>query len=51
VGIGGPGEGLWVLVGLGEEPVNGRLEVDDALEDAALEARCRVGLAKNPLPA
>ena len=37
VGIGGPGEGLGVFVGLREEAVDGGLEIDDALEDAALE--------------
>ena len=36
-GIGGPAERLWVVIGLGEEvSVDGSLEVDDALEDAAL---------------
>ena len=29
VGIGGPGEGLWVIVGFGEKAVDGRLEIDD----------------------
>ena len=36
-GIGGPGEGLGVVVGFGEVSVDGGLEIDDALEDAALE--------------
>src|SRR5436309_5876886 len=38
VGIGGPGEGLWVVVGLIEEAVDGGLEVDDRAEYATLEA-------------
>jgi hypothetical protein len=38
VWIGGPGEGLWGLIGLGDEAVDGGLEVDDGSEDAALEA-------------
>ena len=29
VGIGGPGEWLWVVVGVGEEAIDGGLEVDD----------------------
>src|SRR5712691_7912094 len=37
VGIGGPGEGFGVLIGFGEEAVDGGLEIDDAGEDAALE--------------
>ena len=31
VGIGGPDEGLWAVVGLGEEAVDGGLEIDDAI--------------------
>ena len=38
VGIGGPDEGLGVVVVLGEEAVDGGLQVDDGVEDAALEA-------------
>ena len=38
VGIGGPGEGLWLLVVLGEETVDGSLEIDDGVEDAAFQA-------------
>jgi hypothetical protein len=38
VGIGGPGKGLWRLVGLGEEAMDGGLQIDDRSEDAALEA-------------
>ena len=38
VGIGGPDEGLGVMVGLVEVAVDGGLEVDDGAEDAALEA-------------
>jgi len=38
VGIGGPGEGLWLLVVIEDEAIDGDLEIDDALEDAALQA-------------
>ena len=31
VGIGVPGEGVGVVIGLGEEPVDGCLEIDDAV--------------------
>lgn len=41
VGIGGPGEGLGLLVVLGEEAVDGGLEVDDGVEDAAFQAPFR----------
>ena len=34
----GPCEGLWRLVCLGEESVDGFLEIDDGSEDAALQA-------------
>ena len=37
VGIGGPGEGYWIDVGLRQVTVDGRLEIDDAFEDAAFE--------------
>ena len=37
VWIGGPDEGLWLLIMVGDEAVDGGLQVDDALEDAALE--------------
>src|SRR5260370_19718679 len=37
VGIGGAGEGLWVVVGCGKVSVDGGMEINDALEDAALE--------------
>src|SRR5437660_9237709 len=37
VGVGGPGEGLRISIGLGKIAVDGGLEIDDALEDAALE--------------
>ena len=37
VGIGGPGEGLGIAVGVGEEAVDGGLEVDDEAEDAAFQ--------------
>ena len=38
VWIGGPDEGLWPLVVVGDEAIDGGLEIDDAFEDAALEA-------------
>src|SRR4051812_28357746 len=38
VGVCGPGEGLGVMVGLGEIAVDGGLEVDDRAEDAAFQA-------------
>jgi hypothetical protein len=37
VWIGGPCEGSGIVVGLGEEAIDGGLKVDHALEDAALE--------------
>ena len=41
VWIGGPGEGLWVVVGLVEEAVDDDLEVDNGAEDAAFRAPLR----------
>lgn len=38
VRIGGPDERLGCLVVVGHEAIDGRLEIDNALEDAALEA-------------
>ena len=38
VWVGGPGKGPGVCVGLGDEAVDGGLQVDDGAEDAALEA-------------
>src|SRR3546814_17562467 len=38
VGIGSPDEGLWIIVGFGEEAIDGGLEVDDRAEDAAFQA-------------
>ena len=38
VWIGGPDEWLGLLVVVGDEAVDGGLKIDDALEDAALEA-------------
>src|SRR6202171_2189380 len=38
VWIGGPDEGLWLLVVVGDEAIDGGLEIDDAFEEAALEA-------------
>ena len=37
IGIGGPGEGLWVFIVLGDVAVDGGLEVDKGAEDPALE--------------
>ena len=37
VGIGGPGEGLGLIVGFPNEAIDGSLEIDDAFEYAALE--------------
>lgn len=41
VGVSGPDEGFGFLVVLGEIAVDGSLEVDDGVEDAALEAPLR----------
>lgn len=38
VGIGDPCEGLGLLVVLGEEAVDGGLEIDDGMKDAAFQA-------------
>jgi hypothetical protein len=38
VGIGGPCEGLGVFVGLGDEAIDGGLQVDEGVKDTALEA-------------
>ena len=38
VGIGGPGEGLGIIVGFSQEAVDGSLEVDNRAEHAAFEA-------------
>ncbi len=35
--IGGPGEGFGVLVGFGDEAIDGGLEIYDGMEDTALE--------------
>jgi hypothetical protein len=44
VGVGGPGEGLWPLVCLLDEAVDGSLEIDDGAEDAALQSSlCELG--------
>ena len=37
VWIGSPGEGLGFLIVLGEVAIDGGLEIDDRVEDAALE--------------
>jgi len=38
IGIGGPDEGFWVPVGLGDEAFDCCLKIDDRVEDAAFEA-------------
>ena len=38
IGVGGPHEGLWVIVGFLEEAVDRGLEIDDRAEHAAFEA-------------
>lgn len=37
MGLGGPLEGLWFGVALGEQGLDGSLEFGDALEDAAAD--------------
>jgi hypothetical protein len=37
IGIGGPDEGLGVVIGLGEETLDGGLQIDERAEHAALE--------------
>ena len=37
VGVGGPGEGFWVVVGFPQEAVDGGLEVDHRAEYATFE--------------
>ena len=37
VGIGGPDEGLGIIIGLGDESIDGGLQVDHGSEDTALE--------------
>jgi hypothetical protein len=41
VGIGGPDKGLGRMIGLGDEAVDGGLELDEGSEDATLEASPR----------
>ncbi len=41
VGIGGPDEGFWVAICLGEVSVDGCLEVDDRAEGATLQGPLR----------
>ena len=38
VGIGDSCEGLWAVVGLGEEAMDGGLEIDEGSEHAALQS-------------
>ncbi len=40
----GPDEGFWVLIVLGEEPVDGGLEIDDRMEDTPFQTLfCELG--------
>ena len=41
VWIGGPDEGLGVMVGLGDEAIDRRLELDEGMEDTTFEAAPR----------
>jgi hypothetical protein len=41
VWIGGPDEGLWLLVVVGDEAIDGGLEIDDRMEDPILESAPR----------
>ena len=45
--IGGPGERSWVLVGFGDEGIDGGLKIYDKMEDApvALPIECRAEAA------
>ena len=47
VGIGGPGEGLWLLVVIEDEAIDGGLEIDDGAEDTTFQSTS-AELAKNP---
>jgi hypothetical protein len=47
VGIGSPDEWLGIMIGLGNEPVDGGLEIDGRSEDSALEV-APGEFAKNP---
>ena len=38
LGIGGPDEGLWMIVGFPQEAINRGLEIDDRAKHAAFEA-------------
>jgi hypothetical protein len=38
VGVGGPGERLWAVVVFGQVTIDGGLEVDEGIEDAALQS-------------
>ena len=46
VGIGGPDERLWVLVGFGHVALDGDLEVDNGAEDTALQGAFGQGAKK-----
>ena len=47
VWIGGPGEGLWVVVDLGEEAVDGELDADDGRKTPRFRRRFE-SFAKKP---
>jgi hypothetical protein len=36
--VGGPGEGLWSIIGFGDEAIDGGLKVDERVEDAAFQS-------------
>jgi hypothetical protein len=47
VWIGGPDEGLWLLVVVGDEAIDGGLEIDDAFPASILAPSCRCKLTWN----
>ena len=48
VWIGGPGEGLWLLVVVGDEAIDGGLEIDDVPLKTPRLRRRLVRMAKKP---
>ena len=50
VWIGGPGEGLWLLVVVGDEAIDGGLEIDDVPLKTPRLRRRLVRMAKKPSP-
>jgi hypothetical protein len=47
VWIGGPDEGLWLLVVVGDEAIDGGLKIDDAFPASILASSCRCKLTWN----